>query len=166
MGHQLRVYLTPTDTAELAREISHLEPVAILHSRSPSAKPRIAPSLTLVEDGKPWLFYYLVRESELLDVVTRHIPAQDHWIVDVVKSPVIEFNACYFNNKILRQGRIYYVDGFYGADSTWIEKPEAFRLWAAGVLKTTKNVLRRNGSEYIGETALAWLERENGRLEP
>jgi hypothetical protein len=123
------------------------------------------PSLNVGEDGQPWLFCHLVRESELVDVVTRHVPAQGYWIVDVVKSPVIEFNGCYFNGKILRRGRVYYVDGFYGADNTWVEKSEAFRLWAAGVLKTIKKVLKKNGSEYIGETALAWLERENGKLE-
>lgn len=164
MGHQVNFYATPVDIGELERSIGQLEPTVIVHSRSPSAGPRIVSSLNLTEDGQRWLFYFLVRESDLLHVVTEHVPAQGYWAIDAIRSPVIEFNSCYFDGKVLRRGRVYYVDGFYGEDEAWVEKSESFRIWAQAVLRTTKKALKKHGTDYIGKDALAWLHRENGKL--
>jgi hypothetical protein len=164
MSHQLNFHATPADVAELEAAFRALEPMAIIHSRSPTVEPRAVPSLRLEEGGQPWLFYYLVRERDLVDVVTRHIPAQGYWTVDVLRSPVVEFNSCYFDRKILRRGRLYYLDGFYGENEAWVEKPEAFRLWAKAVRKFAWKSLTKHDADYIGRDALAWLRGEGGKL--
>jgi hypothetical protein len=165
MGHQVNFYATPVDIAALGAAVSRVEPMLILHDRSSSAEPRSLPALDHHEGGRRHLFYFLVREADLAHVVTTHVPAQARWTVDVLRSPVIEFTSCFFDGNLLRRGRVYYVDGFYGEDGAWLEKPESFRTWAKRVLHVTRTALTKfDEREYIGADARAWLEHEHGRL--
>lgn len=164
MGHQVNFHATPDDIDHIERTIGLLEPMDILHSRSPLAEPRIVPSANTIENGQRWLFFFLVRKCDLGEVIMEQVPAQGYWAVDVVRSPVVEFSSCYFDRAVLRRGRVYYVDGSFGENGVWSEKPENFRLWAKSVLKTTKKLLKRHGTDYIGQDALTWLQRENGKL--
>jgi hypothetical protein len=164
MGHQVNFHATPDDIANIERTIGLLEPMDILHSRSPLAAPRIVPSVNIIENGQRWLFFFLVRRCDLGEVLLEHVPAQGHWSIDQLRSPVVQFNSCYFDRCILRRGRMYYVDGYFGENGLWTEKPESFRLWAKALLKATKKVLKRHGNEYIGQDALTWLQREHGKL--
>jgi hypothetical protein len=165
MAHQVNFYAAPEDIAQIEAEVRQIEPIEFLHSRSQAAGPRVVSSLDLREDGTPWLFFYLVRESDLAAVVTNRVPAQGYWTVDVFRSPVVEFNRCYFDGNILRRGRVYYVDGFYRSDEIWVEKSEYFRRWAKSVFKITKRCLKRHGTDYIGQEAWSWLN-ESARRTP
>lgn len=164
MGRQLNFYATAADIAELEACIRRLEPVAILHARSPNANPRVLPSLNFSEEAAPLLFYYLVLEPELPKIVTEHVPARGYWTVDILRSPAVEFQGCYFDDKILRRGRVYYVDGFYNQNGTWVEKSEKFRHWAGAVLSAVRKSLKKQGPDYIGPHASAWLQRKGGAL--
>jgi hypothetical protein len=94
------------------------------------------------------------------------VTTQGYWVVDVLRSPALELSSCFFDGKILRRGRIYYVDGFGGEDGAWIEKPETFRTWARRVRAAIRKALARQGDfDDIGPDARAWLEREHRRLE-
>ena len=61
MGHQLNFHATLPDVARLEEIVRAIEPVVVLHSRSPTAEPRIVPSVNFEEQGRRWLFYFLVR---------------------------------------------------------------------------------------------------------
>ncbi len=165
MGHQVSFYILPDDIAEIESAIGQLEPMRVLHSRSPSRDPRVLPSCHFYDEdaGHPWLSYYLVRECDLGDVVTRYVSAQGYWSIDSLRSPVMEFSSCYFDGEIIRRGRLYYVDGFYDEEA-WIEKSEGFRHWAKAVLRVTKKRLERHDSDYVGRAASEWVDREGGRL--
>lgn len=164
MGHQVNIYVDPSDTISLAHALRGLGPLHLLHSRSPTSEPKVIESVNVEENGQPWLFLYLVRPEDLGAVVTRHVPAQGYWTVDVLKSPVVEFNRCFFDGRILRRGRLYYIDGFYGANEQWTEKPEAFRQWARAILTKTKSTLNKHKGDYIGTGAEAWLALGKGKL--
>lgn len=164
MGHQVNFYAIPEDIVHIEQKIREIESLAILHSRSNTATPRIVPSLDFRESDQQWLFFHLVRESDLSCVVTRHVPSQSYWTIDVLRSPVIEFNRCYFDGRILRRGRVYYVDAFYGPDDAWMEKSEDFRLWAKSVLKIIRHCFKKHGSDYIGNETLGWLKGSDRKL--
>lgn len=164
MGHQVNFYLDPSDTTAVEHVLRSLGPFYVLHSRSPAPEPRVFESLNVEENGQPWLFLYLVRPEDLHAVVTTHVPAQGYWSVDVLDSPVVEFDRCFFDGAILRRGRLYYVDGFYDARQQWQDKPESFRTWAKAVLAKTKKMLKRRNSDYIGSGAEAWLASSGGKL--
>ena len=164
MGHQINFYAAPADIAVLQERVGDVEPMLILHSRSPGAEPVVLSSLRHTEDAKPWLFYYLVRRCDLANVTSEHVPSQGYWAIDVIRSPVVQFNSCFFDGTVLGRGRVYYVDGFYGEHDEWHEKSERFRSWGKAVLKTTQKCLKRHGADYIGPAAAEWLAQGDGRL--
>jgi hypothetical protein len=164
MSQQVNFYVSPTETAALEEAWRSLGSMSVLHSRSNDAGPRVLPSSDLEEAGQRWLFFQLVRTDDLKSVVMRNVPAQGYWTVDVVKSPVVELTRCFFDGRILRRGRLYFVDGFYGADGEWVDKGEDFKKWGKSLLSATKKKLARHESDYIGEEARSWLESSGGSL--
>lgn len=121
-------------------------------------------TLDLLEQGQPWLYFFLVRADDVGSVVMRHVPAQGYWTVDVVKSPVIEFNRCFMGDHLLRRGRLYFLDTFYGVDGALVQKSDEFQNWAKSILRTTKRCLKKTGAEYLGEDAERWLLAGGGEL--
>ncbi len=164
MGHQVNFHLTPTDTSELEARMHAVGPMVVLHSRSATGKPRILENLDLTEGEQPWLYYFLVRPDDLDEVAMHHVPAQGYWTVDVLKSPVIEFNRCFFDGKLLRRGRVYYADSFYSPDNQMVLKSEAFRKWGQSILRVARKGLKKNGLLYIGRNAGEWLATSHGEL--
>lgn len=165
MGKQVNFYLLPDDAAKLEAKLRDKEPLIVLHSRSDSSMPRALAHLNFEENGRRWLYFYLVRPEDLNDVVMRHVPAQGYWVVDALRSPVIEFTQCFFDGHDLRRGRIYYVDNFYGVNGKLIEKTEPFKKWARSVFATTKKILSKYDSYfYIGEETKTWLAGSGGAL--
>jgi hypothetical protein len=164
MGRQVNFYITPRDITALEARIRKRDPITILHRRSPTEKPRVLSSLDFMEDEQRWLYYYLVRESDLSEVVTEHVPAQGYWTIDGLRSPVVQFNSCDFDGKILRRGRVYYQRGFY-ENGAWVEKNEDFQRWADSILRSVRKFLIKQNGEYIGPDAGFWLHSEGGKLE-
>lgn len=165
MGHQVNYYLGPEDFRELEQRLRKIHPMAVIHSRSPSAVPRVVSSFE-VEDGDAlWLFFFLVREDDIDAVRLTEVPTQHYWSVDESRSPVIQFMRCFFDGKVLRRGRLYYNDGYWNADKVWTSKPEPFRKWARSVLAATRRMLQPMDGEYIGREARAWQESSGGKLE-
>jgi hypothetical protein len=161
MGHQSAFYLTPKDKADLEQRLREKTDFIILLSESPTSSPRVVDSLNFSEPEEPHYGKYLARPEDLNAIVTHYVTTQGYWTVEDTPSPVVEFRGCFFDGKILRRGRVYYVDGFYGPDGAWVNKREAFRKWAKMVHTTIKKSLKRRASryvEYIGEDAQAWVD--------
>jgi hypothetical protein len=163
MGRQVNFYATLKDMASLETLWRTRGPLRVLHSRSKTPSPRVLLSSDLEESGQRWLYFFLVRGEDVKSVVTREVPAQGYWTVDVVQSPVIELHRCSSDGKTLRRGRVYCVDGFYGEDGGWIDKPAAFKRWATSIMSATRRQLERHEDDYIGEDARAWMN-EGGEL--
>jgi hypothetical protein len=164
MSHQVNFYLDPIDTNALESLLRDGDDLRILHSRSSSAAPRVVPSVTMEENGVPWLDFYFVRAADLDQVVMRHEQDEGYWTVDALRSPVVEFKRCFYDGSVLRRGRLYFVDGFRGDDEKRVEKPLAFKEWANAALKKTKKMMLRPEGEYIGTHAQSWLELWHGKL--
>jgi hypothetical protein len=161
MGHQSAFYLTPKDKADLEQRLREKTDFIILLWKSPSASPRVVDSLNFSEHEEPHYGKYLARPEDLDAIVTRHVPEQGYWTLQYLDSPVVQFRGCFFDGKILREGRVYYVDYFLGPDGEWVTKSEGFRKWAKMVHTTIKKSLKRRKSryvEYIGEDAQAWVD--------
>jgi hypothetical protein len=114
--------------------------------------------------GEEWLHLFLARPEDVDAVVMRHVPTQGYWTVDVLYSPVVEFQRCYFDGKILRRGRAYFVDKYFGPNADVVQKPEAFRKWAQSVLGAIRRGLHRRGLDYVGSDAERWLLSTEGAL--
>jgi hypothetical protein len=164
MSHQFTYYALPEDFVAIESRLGELAPFAPLYDRSPTAIPRAASSLNFRDGSERWLFFYLVREVDLVSVITKYVDTQRYWTIECLPSPVVQCTGCFFDGKILRSGRMYYTDGDYDRGGTWVWKSDAFRQWAATVFRATKKCLVRKGRDYIGPAAAKWLETSGGKL--
>ncbi len=161
MGHQFYFYQTPKDIAAMEQRLRKHTDFVIFLDDSRTVAPLVVDSLNAEENGRRILSYYLARPEDIGSVVMHHVPEQGYWTVQVSPSPVIELGTCFFDGKILRRDRAYYVDGQYGPDGQWMMKSEEFRKWAKTMLSTAKKTLKRldpnsKAVNYIGEDAAAW----------
>jgi hypothetical protein len=154
MGHQINFFLGPNDLSELETRLASVGDLTILHSRSPKPEPKVVESVHFTEDGKRWLLY-LVRSMDLSDVVLKEVPAQGHWVVNSLFSPAVELDRCHYDGRVLKRGRLYYVDGFYDERGLWVEKPEEFKTWAKRLFSAARKTLVRDKQlgAYIGPQA-------------
>jgi hypothetical protein len=165
MGHQINFFLGPNDHAELEMRLRKVGELVVLHDRSPTPESRQVETTNFTEDGKQWLFLCLVAPSDLSAVRTREVAAQGYWSVDDLRSPVIELTRCYYNGEILRRGRLHFVDGYYGAQDQWVEKPEEFKAWAMRLFAAARKTLTfdKELGAHIGREAMQM--RRDGEVE-
>jgi hypothetical protein len=164
MGHQINFYLSPADTATVWLELRKTDSVQLLHSRSPTAQPRLLGTSDLLDNIEPWLFYFLVKSDDVNSVVMRHVPAQGYWTVDVVQSPVVELIKCFFDGQIIRRGRLYYTDKYYAPDGQLTRKSDLFVKWAKSLFATTRKCLTKQGGDYVGKDAAQWIAASSVEL--
>lgn len=153
MSHQLVFLATPADLAEFEPRIRGTEGISCLAWRSPTESPVLKDHFFKYTPGRDDLTVFLARTAPVTAVLTRPVPAQGYWVVDGLRSPVIEVSRCFVSAEGIRPGRLYYTDGYYGEDGLWIEKPDLFRKWAATVLQTARKFFRRSDSTYVGSEA-------------
>ncbi len=168
MGHQTRFYMTPKDATDFQKRLAERTDFLILLRKSPTSAPRIVDTLCYVENGEPWYGMFLARPEDLDRIVMCYIDTQGYWTVEESPSPVIEFSRSFFEDRTLRESRIYYEDKFLNDKNEFEMKPESFRTWAKMVHSTLKKFLKRRKSryvEYIGPDAQAWLDAGGGHLE-
>ena len=156
MGRQIRYFLSPSDFDDLETSLLVAGDCAVLHSRSRGPFPQVVESSSSEGDGRQWLFFYLARKSDLDAVVTKEIVTQGYWTIDSMISPVVEFSRCYFDGKILRQGRMYFTESYYDKNDQHIPKSQGFRSWAAALLKKAKGLQHHDNDlqAYLGREAI------------
>lgn len=164
MGKQVSFFMLPSDIDSLEVTFERIEPFIILHSRSNSATPRRLSSINPSIGAEDWLYLYLVRPEDIGRVLLKHVPNQDYWLIDVIRSPVVELQRCFFDGKLLRRGRAFFTEKYYDSNGILIQKTESFKLWAKSVLKAIKKDSNKNGSDYIGKDAAKWLTIDEGKL--
>lgn len=164
MGKQVNFVLLPSDLKVLEEELGHIGPFIVLHSRSKSEEVKRLGGLGTDKSGEDWLYLFLVRPEDVELVITQPVATQGYWSIDALRSPVIEFQRCFYDGHRLRRGRAYFVEEYYDANKHLVQKPEAFRIWAQSVLNTIRRKLRRQGADYFGSEARRWLSSGAGEL--
>ncbi len=167
MSHQLNYFLSPSDMSLMFNRIKNVRRVLILNMQFPNSTPVIMTEQDVFNERK-WPSFGLVRPEDLPLLITKHIPTQGYWLVDEHKSPIIKFGRCYFDDKILRESRLYYTDGDYDANDTWVEKSDEFKKWAKAVFRAAKKGLtclkHVYSGWYIGPEAQQWVDTRGIRL--
>jgi len=153
MGKQLVAFLTQRDTESLIARLQAIEGFLIVHSRSRNDRPTVLESVTIQEDDRTWLYYFLVRKDDLGSVVMREVPAQNYWVVDSLRSPVIEFTRSFSDGRRIRAGRLWYEESYFGEDGEPLQKPQPFLNWADRVFKSSRQQLAKSGNRRIGPEA-------------
>jgi hypothetical protein len=158
LSHQVSFYATKEDVVSIEAGIRGIGPMVILHDRSLDGRPRVVDSLDYEQGGERWLYFFLVRPEHLAQVELRQVPLQDYWSIDATSAPVVEFHLPFYSEEVMRRGRAYFVDSYYAADGTLVQKSSEFSSWAKQVLAAVRKTLVKQGANYIGLGAKGMLE--------
>lgn len=163
MGKQIQLYLVPEDISEF-EAVMQQKGVAILRRYSSESKPEVAGTAVFRTPESTGVDGFLVRREDLEVVASRSVPEQAHWVVDALRSPVIEFSGCNFDGKILKRGRLFYDTGFYETSGLWVDKPQVFQDWAKDVFKFARKIFPKdeNLGAYVGSNARHWQSTSQG----
>lgn len=153
MGRQLLTFLTEMDIEKLVARLQELESFSIVHSRSGNDRPAVVDSPAVEQDDKVWLYYSLVRDDDVDSIVMREVPAQNYWVVDSLRSPVVEFTRSFCDGQKIRAGRLWYEKRYFRSDGEAIQKPQSFLTWADRVFKCARQHLKKSDDYLVGAEA-------------
>ena len=162
MSKQIGVYLLPDDLSELEPLLRKGTDITITGSRTPSAY-ELDERQNLVERPRsddPLKVFFL-RAADRADVSLQSVDGQSFWVLDELRSPVVELSRCYYNGTELRRGRFYFHQGYWGGDEKWVDKSKGFVEWANRTFSAIRRSLSRDAGldAYLGPHAKAWIAR-------
>ncbi|MBV8731721.1 MAG: hypothetical protein JO336_18090 [Acidobacteriia bacterium] len=165
MGKQIQLYLIPEDIA-LFEEKLRSNDIAIIRRYSLDPRPVISDTIVVKATETVGADGFLVRHGDIGDVGLQYVPERAHWVVDGLRSPVIEFFGCNFDGKTLKRGRLFYETGFYEISGLRVEKPKTFQNWAMDVFKLARKMFMKDEKlgAYIGENTSQWQSEAHGIL--
>lgn len=105
----------------------------------PSEIIKTLPSIKALVTVKPnWpLSFRLVHETMVNEIKIRHVEKQGYYLIDTLRSPILEMSKCYFDieTKSIGRARIYFQSGYYDDNNQWIDKDKDFIAWADDIIK-------------------------------
>ena len=167
-NRQIQFFMLPDDVKEIDEYIRD----EYLIIGEPTTKNNFVflDSLTSRENGFS-SFKYLVKPEHKDLVVKTHIVTQKHYIVDILSSPIIEFWYPQYdnNNKILKNGRIYYVKNTYDKNNKSFDKLSDFIESADKLFQWIRNhfinqQVKGYRSFLFTKRVSEWVKNENGQI--
>lgn len=140
---------------EWERKVREKLPVVFFKTRSASVIPEVIKSTEIFEMGTEVLGIAMARPQDIGSIKFKLVANQGYYSLDIVSSPAVEINRCYFMNNILRRGRLFYVMKHFDESGVAIEKDAEFLGWAQGVMQVTKAGMIYDKKEfsYLGTEA-------------
>jgi hypothetical protein len=158
MGRQLNFYMHPDDLAAFQSDVERRHAV-VLASRATSPTPLKLPTVLVAEYGVDPLCIFLARDQDL-DLV-RHVEilGSRDYAIDSLRSPVIEFSRCYFGDRVIRRGRLWFSTGYFGSGGDRRNQPEEFVRWASGWLRSLRRqYVQLKDGNFAGPAAKKWSD--------
>ena len=109
----------------------------VLPCREP--RPRLATSVLSV-DSACWLDVFLCPDELLSGVRFRLIEDQGHYVIDQVRSPVIEFVRPFKDSTVLRRSRLYVRCGYW-EEERWNDHPRQLLEFYDALVAELRNTL-------------------------
>ena len=156
MGRQVVFHLHPDDAGGFEGFLRSSTNLAVLAQPQPTLEVVEAASLFAIAD-EPRFERLLVRRSDLVLVRTTHVPAQGYYLVDKLRSPVIEFTPGI--NTVSTEagrGRLWHPTSYFDESGRRIEMPSEFLAWAGKVLSWVRRHWSRTpDGDYLSPSATA-----------
>jgi hypothetical protein len=165
MGNQLNFYLAPQDIADFESR-ARKDGVVILMRTSADGQSAISETSCVAFPGGVRADAYLVRAIDIRQVAYQFIERQNHWVVDSLKSPVVEFYGCHFGGGTLKIGRLFYEIGHLDDNGRRVERSQEFLRSAQRLFKLVRKMSKRDPAlqAYVGPAAAQWKEQTAGRF--
>jgi len=166
MSKQVTFYLLPDDITLFEAELKAMEDVVFI--AEPMYENKLLIVDTLLPQKNEWRSVSLARKDYLDRVYLKHIDTQNYWLIEDLKSEVIEFSRCYLDGNTLRRGRLYTITGYYNEVSEWKERDPEFIKWVDRIYRKFKKTFKRNQipnykDDYVSPTVIEWV-KQGGQL--
>jgi hypothetical protein len=149
---QVNFYLTPDEQPWLDELLGSSGPIRIVMGMSNAFRPQFSSTTVLHSPGDEDLKIHLVREQDIELLHTREVPNQREWFVDVLRSPVVECLRCFTDGKILRRGRLYFIEDYYDDNGRLVKKHAEYLKWARGLIRKVRRGMRkRDDGDYMSQ---------------
>jgi len=163
LGRQIQIFMAPEDQLTLENAIHAAAAFTILEALSESPTPERKNSTILTDYGEERLRIILVQPGRAPEIRYKAIPGTREFTCDVVKNPIIEYDRCYYDGKIIRSGRLYFVPRFYNANRECEDKGRDFTDWCGRIFKAVRSSAQSIGKGYFAG-AEAIKMRNQGRV--
>lgn len=156
-GRQFSFFVGPSDQNALEEAVRASGDIALLREISSSYAPRELET-SIIRDFSSAPFSILIaRRTDLLHIEFRPIKGRQEFSCDPTSAPVIEFTRfpSVIANRVLRVGRLYRVDKYWGDNGSVVSKSREFIEWGESLYKLTKRSLTKiEQGCFAGEEAL------------
>jgi len=166
MGKQINFYTSPADEAEFMEFLKSDRDVVVMAYTSPTAEPVLLE--TLPPRNVPGCFMlWLWDRTHSPSPKLRKVPEQGYYVVDRMRSEVIELSRSYLADDGLIRGRIWAETDYWDLDQSpprRVSKSEDFRKWFDRLAGWIKRQGRQDDSGDYVLPGAANYEASGGRL--
>jgi hypothetical protein len=153
-SRQVNFYVHPEEQEWLEERLEGAGQFTIVRGLDESGRAKLSSTTVIKEFGKEDLKIYLVRPEDVDRICSVGAPNRVERFVDDLRSPVVEFSRCYFDERVLRRGRLYMVDSYYDDFDRLTKKPADFVAWGRKLIDVVRNSLeRRSDGDYVSGRA-------------
>jgi len=153
-SRQINFYLTSNDLRDLEAVVRPEMDIIPIEATCKDV-PSVLESTIVKRMGEDRLQIFLCNPQQLSEIVVEPVKSQPYKLVDVLKSPAIEFLRCFESEVTLRRGRLYYIVNYLDDKGVLIRKNDTFVNWATLLFKIVKRELQRdNDGLYYGREAM------------
>ncbi|MGJ4996644.1 hypothetical protein ACQR0Z_19630 [Bradyrhizobium sp. HKCCYLS3077] len=164
-SRQINFFLTPDDQAELLRRLDPDGQFVYLARRCLYDQMQILPTAVVRQMGQEPLGIYIARAADLDTIVFNE--GENDKSIDVIRSPVIEFNRCYLGDEHISDGRLYVVNSYFDAHGRIARKNDSFLKWSERLIAKTRRCLtKEDKSFYYFGTETLQLKRSGFKTSP
>lgn len=163
-SRQINFFLTAGDQAQLEQKLRAVGEYVVVGLICKDGRPVVLRDAVIKQMGTDRLTIYLVRPNDIRNVLCRELPTHANKVIDLVRSPVIEFARCYHAADGLRCGRFYVVTSYNG-DEAVMQKERSFVEWISRTFTAARRALIRDpgSGDYFGPEA-SKLRNEGTKL--
>ena len=169
---QINFYLMPEDAIEIDKYIRQSN-LILLAQPMPDCNLVLVDSVQALEykDWKIRSVKYIARAEDKEKIKVEFVNTQNHYVIDVLNSPVIEiWFPSFLNNEKRKRGRVYYVKTYLDKESKKevLKNPEFLRIaedYFKWIRKNFKNVKLPGYENFlVSERTANWIKESGGQL--
>lgn len=169
---QINFYLMPEDAIEIDKYLQQNN-LILLAQPMPDCNLLSVDSIQALEarNLKIRSVKYIARREDIEKIKLEFVETQNHYIIDVLNSPVIEiWFPAFLNNEKRKRGRVYYVKTYLDRESKkeilknheFLKLAEDTFKWIRKNFKNTK--LPGYENFLVSERTANWLKETGGQL--
>lgn len=162
---QVNFFMHPEDIELFGKYLAENNIISINQPQF-TAELKFSSSIAEKADNEWWLKCFLVREADISFIKNEFIKKQNYYLINEFESPVIEFSRCFFDGKILKHGRLYFLKAVYDSNGKLVYKSQEFITRSHAVLKWIKKYYKRDieTGYYFSPRAEEW-KNNSGKLD-